>query len=237
MTISDESSPLAARGLVREFGPDAFVLRGVDIDTRLCESVAVTGSSGSGKTTLLNILGLLDRPDRGQVFVAGQEVDWDDQSRLRQLRGRWLGFVFQDSILDPTLTVTENVEVGLRYAGVPRGDRRERARAALDRLGLSRRAAAFPGTLSGGERQRTAIARAVAHGPKVLLCDEPTGALDATNTRVVFDYLHQERAHGLAVVVITHDLRLAGQCDRRIEIADGKAVAGPPEPLERGGRS
>jgi putative ABC transport system ATP-binding protein len=177
------TNPLAARGLVRRFDHGSITpLAGVDFTVRPGEMVAVTGASGSGKTTLLNVLGLLDRPDGGELRVDGIDVATVGERQLRRIRANRLGFVFQDALLDMRRSALENVMLGLRFAAVGRRSRRDLAREALAVTGTEERADARGATLSGGERQRVAIARAIAHGPAALLCDEPTGALDDGNT-------------------------------------------------------
>ncbi len=200
-------------------------LDGIDLEIGPGEFVAVTGRSGSGKTTLLNLLGLLDRPTAGTYRWRGTPTEDMSERRRNRLRARSVGFVFQDSHLIPTRTVSENLELALRLAGVPRRVRRARAVAALERVGLGHRIDARPSTLSGGERQRAALARGLVHEPELLLCDEPTGNLDTSNAQRVLELLREAPPGGCAVILVTHDPGLAEQADRRIELSDGRVVA------------
>lgn len=214
---------LQAKGLHKSFEAGAVVpLDDVDLTVGAGMVVAVTGSSGSGKTTLLNIVGLLDQADSGEVWIAGQRVDSARGRHARSVRSRHLGFVFQDALLDPDRTAEENVATGLRRAGVPRSRRRARAREVLHETGVLDRGRARARTLSGGERQRVAVARAVAHGPAVLLCDEPTGSLDEENSDQVFSLLRRQADLGSAVVIVTHDTDLAARCDVRAHLSRGR---------------
>jgi len=204
---------LAGRGLTRTFDGGAVApLVDVDVEVHPGQVVAVIGASGSGKTTLLNVLGLLDRPDRGEVLVGGRACSGLRERDRARLRARNLGFVFQDSLVDPRRTAAENVALATIFAGVAPADRRDRVRAALAAADIGHRAHTLAAHLSGGERQRVAVARAVAHRPAVLLCDEPTGNLDEVQTERVFDLLTGFAAAGGAVMLVTHDLELARRC-------------------------
>ncbi|MEU1724194.1 ABC transporter ATP-binding protein [Nonomuraea sp. NPDC005692] len=186
--------------------------------------VAVMGPSGSGKSTLLNVLGLLDRPDAGSYRLDGTETTTlPDRARTR-LRGERIGFVFQSFHLLAHRSVVENVMLAELYTRQPRKGRRERALAALDRVGLGHRTAFAPGRLSGGERQRTAIARALMGSPSLLLCDEPTGNLDSRNTEAVLDLFDELRRQGLTIMVITHEQEVGARAERRVRITDGVLV-------------
>jgi putative ABC transport system ATP-binding protein len=200
-------------------------LRGVSLRIDAGEYVAIMGPSGSGKSTLMHILGCLDVPSAGEYRLAGEDVSVMDDVELAEVRNRRIGFVFQQFNLLPSLTALRNVELPLSYAAVPRDDRRQRARAALERVGLGDRLDHRPGELSGGQQQRVAVARALATDPALVLADEPTGNLDSTATEDVlslFDELHRA---GRTVVLITHEAEVAQRAARTIRIRDGQIIA------------
>ena len=191
--------------------------------------LTIVGPSGSGKSTLLNLLGLLDRPTSGSYLLEGLDTSTLTEDQRTALRGRRLGFVFQSFHLVDHRTATENVMLGLLYRNLPARERRNRARSALEQVGLERRLDALPTTMSGGERQRVAIARALVGHPAVLLCDEPTGNLDSHTTGTILDILDALHAEGITIVAITHEESVARRGTRTIHITDG-ALAEPVRP-------
>jgi len=201
---------------------EVHALRGVDLEVRAGEFVAVMGPSGSGKTTLLEILGCLSRPSAGRYWLAGAEADAIPADALARLRGEAIGFVFQSFNLLPRQSAVENVELPLVYRGVPRRERRRRALSALERVGLAHRAAHRPAELSGGERQRVAIARALVNRPTLVLADEPTGNLDSHTGEEILALLHSVHAEGNTLVVVTHDAGIGRRAGRTIAIRDGR---------------
>jgi putative ABC transport system ATP-binding protein len=220
---------IAARGLTKTYRlgqVDVAALRGVDADVAAGEFVAIVGPSGSGKSTLMHILGCLDTPTSGRYELDGEEVAGLTGARLARVRNRKIGFVFQTFNLMPRLNVEENVALPLKYrGGVPRGERRARARAVLERLGLGHRTGHRPDELSGGERQRVAIARALVGAPTILMADEPTGNLDSGAGGEVLRTFEELHAGGHTVVLVTHDADVAARAQRTIHIADGRVVA------------
>ena len=188
------------------------------------EFVAIVGQSGSGKSTCMNIIGCLDVPTSGTYLLGGQDVGSMDKDQLAEIRNKKLGFIFQQYNLLPKLSILENVEVPLMYAGVSRKERRERAAAALERVGLGDKMAHRPSELSGGQQQRASIARALVGNPAVILADEPTGALDSRTGREVIALLQELHRAGNTVVLITHDNAIARQAQRIIRLEDGQVV-------------
>ncbi|MFF9651145.1 ABC transporter ATP-binding protein [Streptomyces sp. NPDC014622] len=212
-------------------------LREVNLTVEEGEMVAVVGPSGSGKSTMLNIMGTLDKPTTGTVRVAGYDVSELSDSRLSALRARHIGFVFQHFHLAAGRDAVDNVADGLLYAGVPLSQRRARAREALAKVRLDHRRAHTPNELSGGEKQRVAIARALVGSPRLLLADEPTGALDTASGEIVMELLHELNASGTTICVITHDNEIANALPRRVRFRDGEIVADSRSGTRRGARA
>ena len=227
MYIDDlnESLALEAVNLTKRYGsgPTAILaLQGVNFKVKKGEFVAIIGPSGSGKTTLLNLLGALDRPTSGQVFLDGINVSKLSNAELARVRNRKLGFVFQDFNLISRMSAGENVELPLLIEGVSGDERKRKARALLDRFGLAPKADRNVNKLSGGERQRVAVARALANDPTIVLADEPTGNLDTKNTEIMMEFMKQLNAsYDKTVVIITHNPEVANKAKRVISIRDG----------------
>ena len=201
-------------------------LRGVSLEARAGEVTAIVGPSGCGKSTLLYLLGLLDRPDQGEIRLEEESVAQASDEIRTSLRNRKIGFVFQFHFLIKELTVCENVALPLRKAGLSEKDASDRAAEVLRKLGLGDKCERFANKLSGGEQQRVAIARALVHSPALLLADEPTGNLDSSNSEKVFELLLQfARKERIAVIIVTHNSELAENCDRILRMRDGRFLS------------
>jgi putative ABC transport system ATP-binding protein len=198
------------------------VLKGIDLDVGAGELLSIMGASGSGKSTLMNVLGLLDRYDDGSYELDGEDMGELSETRAAQLRSRKIGFVFQSFHLIPFKNAAENVALPLYYQGVARKKRNRIAADYLERVGLADRAEHLPRELSGGQQQRVAIARALITEPKVLLADEPTGALDSHTSFDILKVLQEVQAAGVSVIIITHERDIAGMTDRIIHLVDGQ---------------
>jgi putative ABC transport system ATP-binding protein len=199
-------------------------LRGVSVDIRRGDFVAVTGPSGSGKSTFMNLLGCLDSPSAGRYILDGRDVSHLTPDELAEVRNRKIGFVFQNFNLLPRTPAIENVELPLRYSGVPRVQRHTRAREVLTAVGLQDRAHHQPSQLSGGQQQRVAIARALANSPVLILADEPTGALDTQTSMDIMDLLQRLHRAGITIVLVTHEADIARYARRILRFRDGRLI-------------
>ncbi|HKD88670.1 MAG TPA: ABC transporter ATP-binding protein [Streptosporangiaceae bacterium] len=227
MSQTVNESMLRARGLRKEYGREASLVRavdGVDLDVPAGETLAVMGPSGCGKSTLLHLLGGLDRPSAGEIWLAGQRIDQMSERGMAALRRDAVGFVFQAFHLMDELTAVENVELPALLAGRSPRAARQRATELLDQVGLADRARHLPSQLSGGQRQRVAVARALANAPLIVLADEPTGNLDSEATLDVLQLFESLHEAGQTLVIVTHDARIAATADRLISMRDGAFV-------------
>lgn len=212
-------------------GEEQVVLDNVNLKINQGEFISILGPSGSGKSTLMHIIGCLDVPTRGKYVLGGQDVESLDEGELSRIRNREIGFVFQSFQLLPRLNALENVELPLVYAGVSPRERKRRAAAVLERVGLQDKLKHYPNQLSGGQQQRVAIARSVVTEPSIVLADEPTGALDQTTGQQIialFEELNQEHR---TIVIITHDINVARHAQRIVNIIDGKLTEGEEVPV------
>ncbi len=227
-SISESQAPfLELTDVSRVYGEEVkvFAMRNVSLSIMPGDFMAIVGPSGSGKSTMLGLLGCLDLPTSGSIKIAGEEITTlDDPSRTR-LRGRTIGFVFQQFHLIAHLSALGNVETALLYRGLKPAERREKAMDALESVGLGPRHDHRPVQLSGGEQQRVAIARSLVTDPIIVLADEPTGALDSTNAENVMQIFESLRSNERAVVLVTHDQGVAGRADRKVSMRDGEIVA------------
>jgi putative ABC transport system ATP-binding protein len=216
---------IRVRGLTRDYQMGAEIiqaLRGVDLDIKRNEYVAIMGPSGSGKSTMMNLIGCLDTPSAGEYWLSGTEVSQMSDDALARVRNRSIGFVFQTFNLLPRASSLHNVELPLIYAGIRSGDRKARARHALERVGLGDRMHHKPNELSGGQRQRVAIARALVNDPSILLADEPTGNLDSATSAEIMDVFADLHRQGQTVIMVTHEADIAAHAHRMVTLRDGR---------------
>jgi putative ABC transport system ATP-binding protein len=231
------------RGISKHYpSGDGFVRAVSDVSLSIHngEFIAIRGRSGSGKSTLMHLLGLLERPDRGEYLLRAQEVAKLSEEERASIRSDDIGFIFQFSALLPRMSAIENVELPLVYAGVSRRERRRRAKDALDRVGLAGRFHHFPNQLSGGEQQRVVIARAMVNDPALILADEPTGALDSRTSDEIMSLFEDLNRDGRTIILVTHAAEVADRAERQITLHDGRIVEDVPHrsraPAHGGGR-
>ena len=220
---------ISLNGIVKRFyigKPNELeILHGINLEVERGEFVSIVGESGSGKSTLMNIIGALDRPTEGEYRLQGKNIGEAKDRELSSIRNQEIGFVFQTYNLIPRTTALENVELPMLYGKMKKTERRERARELLELVGMKERMLHKPEELSGGQKQRTAIARAMANDPSIILADEPTGALDSETSRRIIDIFHRlHREQGKTIVLITHSGELAQETDRVIRISDGRIL-------------
>ena len=221
---------ISLNGIVKRFyigKPNELeILHGINLEVERGEFVSIVGESGSGKSTLMNIIGALDRPTEGEYRLQGKIIGEAKDRELSSIRNQEIGFVFQTYNLIPRTTALENVELPMLYGKMKKTERRERARELLELVGMKERMLHKPEELSGGQKQRTAIARAMANDPSIILADEPTGALDSETSRRIIDIFHRlHREQGKTIVLITHSTELAQETDRVVKISDGRILA------------
>lgn len=221
---------ISLNGIVKRFyigKPNELeILHGINLEVERGEFVSIVGESGSGKSTLMNIIGALDRPTEGEYRLQGKNIGEAKDRELSSIRNQEIGFVFQTYNLIPRTTALENVELPMLYGKMKKTERRERAREFLELVGMKERMLHKPEELSGGQKQRTAIARAMANDPSIILADEPTGALDSETSRRIMDIFHRlHREQGKTIVLITHSTELAQETDRVVKISDGRILA------------
>lgn len=221
---------ISLNGIVKRFYigklNELEILHGINLEVERGEFVSIVGESGSGKSTLMNIIGALDRPTEGEYRLQGKNIGEAKDRELSSIRNEEIGFVFQTYNLIPRTTALENVELPMLYGKMKKTERRERARELLELVGMKERMLHKPEELSGGQKQRTAIARAMANDPSIILADEPTGALDSETSRRIMDIFHRlHREQGKTIVLITHSTELAQETDRVVKISDGRILA------------
>ncbi len=228
MPAKDNAAVIRVAGLGKSYETAAGLfpaLKGVDLEIRPGEFIAIMGPSGSGKSTFMNLLGCLDTPTVGDYFLAGENVAQMDKDALALLRNRTLGFVFQGFNLLPRMSLQDNVALPLVYAGVDRETRRERARELLSKVGLGKYAESLPNRISGGQQQRVAIARALVNKPRLILADEPTGNLDSHTSEEIMRLFEELNSEGITIVLVTHEPDIAAHCKRQVRFLDGQIVS------------
>ncbi len=203
---------------------DVPALQGIDLAIKAGEFVAITGPSGCGKSTMLNMIGCMDKPTRGKVLLDGKDVSEYKSDELARVRGKKIGFVFQTFNLYPTLTTVANIQLPMRIHEFPESEIEKTSTKLLNTVGLAERGNHFPAQLSGGQQQRVAVARALSTGPSILLADEPTGNLDTKSGGEVMEVFKRLNNEGLTIVMITHDMKIAGYADRVVKMLDGKII-------------
>jgi len=208
------------------------VLNGISLEIRQGEFVAIMGPSGSGKSTLMNIIGCLDKPTNGEYYLGGENVSHYNDKELARVRNQSIGFVFQQFHLLPRLSALKNVELPMIYAGIAKKERQERAEEALVKVGLADRMDHLPNALSGGQKQRVAIARSIVNKPKLILADEPTGALDTKTSMDIMEQFRELNVEGVTVIVVTHESEVAEYANRTIMVRDGEIQS--PAAMDRG---
>lgn len=227
MSSLNEKAVIDARNLVKTYhmgDVDVHALRGVTLDVRSGEFVAILGASGSGKSTLMHIIGCLDRPTSGDYILNGEQVSHLSRSALAGVRNKFIGFVFQGFNLLSRTSAIENVELPLIYSGMSTPERHRRSKEALARVGLADRMEHFPSQLSGGQQQRVAIARALVTQPALLLADEPTGNLDTKTSLEIIELFHELNRDGMTIVLITHEPDIGAHARRRLTLRDGQII-------------
>lgn len=212
------------KNIVKKYGKDVTALKGIDMSVKKGEFVSVIGKSGSGKSTLMNILGCLDTATDGEYYFCGENVCRLRESRIEEIRRERIGFIFQGFNLIPELDATENVMLPLKYKGIGKRERLKMAEKALEAVGLAERMNHKPSEMSGGQQQRTAIARAIAGNPEMILADEPTGNLDTDSGNQIMGIITDLKRQGRTIILITHDNNIAHCADRIICISDGKLI-------------
>ena len=222
--IKSSEEILSMKNIIKKYQlgeEEQTILKGIDLTVKKGEFLSILGPSGSGKSTCMNIIGCLDVPTSGEYILAGKDVSGLSETELSEIRAQEIGFIFQSFYLLKRLTVLENVELSMIYSGVPEKERKIIAREMLKKVGLENKENHLPNQLSGGQQQRVAIARALATNPSILLCDEPTGALDQATGRQIMTLFKELHAEGRTIIMITHDEKIATHADRIVRILDG----------------